>query len=177
MKVIPRKNYLLVVVICLATLIVVTYLTYICKKNQAIKVEPSILSGYVLELGEKEIMTNLSNYALDNPGFVLYVSYDSSKNLNEFEEQLKDLVKEQNIKSNLVFANLNLIANKNFLNELKDNFFSDDLNNNYIKLEKQPNMFLFKNGKIIKVLYYAEHKIDIEDVKKFLFNERIIKND
>lgn len=177
MKVIPRKNYLLVVVICLATLIVVTYLTYICKKNQAIKVEPSILSGYVLELGEKEIMTNLSNYALDNPGFVLYVSYDSSKNLNEFEEQLKDLVKEQNIKSNLVFANLNLIANKNFLNELKDNFFSDDLNNNYIKLEKQPNMFLFKNGKIIKVLYYAEHKIDIEDVKKFLFNEGIIKND
>lgn len=177
MKVIPRKNYLLVVVICLATLIVVTYLTYICKKNQAIKVEPSILSGYVLELGEKEIMTNLSNYVLDNPGFVLYVSYDSSKNLNEFEEQLKDLVKEQNIKSNLVFANLNLIANKNFLNELKDNFFSDDLNNNYIKLEKQPNMFLFKNGKIIKVLYYAEHKIDIEDVKKFLFNERIIKND
>ncbi len=177
MKVIPRKNYLLVVVICLATLIVVTYLTYICKKNQAIKVEPSILSGYVLELGEKEIMTNLRNYALDNPGFVLYVSYDSSKNLNEFEEQLKDLVKEQNIKSNLVFANLNLIANKNFLNELKDNFFSDDLNNNYIKLEKQPNMFLFKNGKIIKVLYYAEHKIDIEDVKKFLFNEGIIKND
>lgn len=177
MKVIPRKNYLLAVVICLATLIVVTYLTYICKKNQAIKVEPSILSGYVLELGEKEIMTNLRNYALDNPGFVLYVSYDSSKNLNEFEEQLKDLVKEQNIKSNLVFANLNLIANKNFLNELKDNFFSDDLNNNYIKLEKQPNMFLFKNGKIIKVLYYAEHKIDIEDVKKFLFNERIIKND
>lgn len=177
MKVIPRKNYLLVVVICLATLIVVTYLTYICKKNQAIKVEPSILSGYVLELGEKEIMTNLRNYALDNPGFVLYVSYDSSKNLNEFEEQLKDLVKEQNIKSNLVFANLNLIANKNFLNELKGNFFSDDLNNNYIKLEKQPNMFLFKNGKIIKVLYYAEHKIDIEDVKKFLFNEGIIKND
>lgn len=177
MKVIPRKNYLLVVVICLATLIVVTYLTYICKKNQAIKVETSILSGYVLELGEKEIMTNLRNYALDNPGFVLYVSYDSSKNLNEFEEQLKDLVKEQNIKSNLVFANLNLIANKNFLNELKDNFFSDDLNNNYIKLEKQPNMFLFKNGKIIKVLYYAEHKIDIEDVKKFLFNEGIIKND
>lgn len=177
MKVIPRKNYLLVVVICLATLIVVTYLTYICKKNQAIKVEPSILSGYVLELGEKEIMTNLRNYALDNPGFVLYVSYGSSKNLNEFEEQLKDLVKEQNIKSNLVFANLNLIANKNFLNELKDNFFSDDLNNNYIKLEKQPNMFLFKNGKIIKVLYYAEHKIDIEDVKKFLFNEGIIKND
>lgn len=177
MKVIPRKNYLLVVVICLATLIVVTYLTYICKKNQAIKVEPSILSGYVLELGEKEIMTNLRNYALDNPGFVLYVSYDSSKNLNEFEEQLKDLVKEQNIKSNLVFANLNLISNKNFLNELKDNFFSDDLNNNYIKLEKQPNLFLFKNGKIIKVLYYAEHKIDIEDVKKFLFNEGIIKND
>ena len=38
-------------------------------------------------------------------------------------------------------------------------------------------MFLFKNGKIIKVLYYAEHKIDIEDVKKFLFNEGIIKND
>ena len=88
MKVIPRKNYLLVVVICLATLIVVTYLTYICKKNQAIKVEPSILSGYVLELGEKEIMTNLSNYALDNPDFILYVSYDSSKNLNEFEELL-----------------------------------------------------------------------------------------
>ena len=52
-----------------------------------------------------------------------------------------------------------------------------DLNNNYIKLERQPNMFLFKNGKIVKVLYYAEQRINIDDVKKFLLSEGIIKND
>lgn len=174
---IPRKNYILVIVICLTTLIITSYLTYLYKKNEKTIVEPSVLSGYVLELGEKEIMNNLENYVLDNPDTVLYVSYGEGKYLNNFENELKDLVKSYNIKSELVFLNLNLVSNRNFLNDLKEKFFSADLNNNYIKLEKQPNLFLFKGGKIVKVLYYAENKINIDDVKKFLINEEVIKND
>lgn len=177
MRKIPKKNYVLVVLICFLTLALVGYLAYVYKKNQKVMIEPSVLSGHVLELGEKEIMTNLTNYILDNPDTILYVSYGEGDYLETFENELKDLVIEYSIKSNLVFVNLNLVSQKNFLNELKDNFFSDDLNNNYIKLERQPNMFMFKNGEIVKVLYYAENKININDVKKFFVNEGVIKND
>ena len=177
MREIPKKNYVLVAVICFVTLIFVTYFTYVIKKQQAVVIEPSILSGYVLELGEKEIMTNLTNYTVDNPETILYVSYGNDKYLKKFEREFKDLLKEYNLKSNFVFVNLNAMPNKKFLNELREKFFSDDLNNNYIKLERQPNMFLFKNGKIVKVLYYAEQRINIADVKKFLFSEGIIEND
>ena len=177
MKKIPRKNYILVGIICFITLIFVVYFTYVIKKKQAVIVESSVLSGYVLELGEKEIMTNLTNYIVDNPEIILYVSYGNDKYLNSFEKEFKELLKEYNLKSNFVFVNLNAVSNKNFLNELRENFFSDDLNNNYIKLEKQSNMFLFKNGEIVKILYYAEQRINIDDVKKFLVSEGVIKND
>lgn len=177
MREISKKNYILVMIICVVTLALVCYFAYVIKKKQAVIIETSALSGYVLELGEKEIMTNLTNYTVDNPETVLYVSYGNDKHLIKFEQEFKDLIKEYNLKPNLVFVNLNVISNKNFLNELREKFFSDDLNNNYIKLEKQPNMFLFKNGKIVKVLYYAEQRINIDDVKKFLTSEGIIKND
>lgn len=177
MREIPKKNYILVAGICFVTLISVVYFTYVIKKKQAVIIETSVLSGYVLELGEKEIMTNLTNYTVDNPETILYVSYGNDKYLNKFEREFKELIKDYNLKPNFVFVNLNSINNKNFLNELKEKFFSDDLNNNYIKLERQPNMFLFKNGKIVKVLYYAEQRINIDDVKKFLTSEGIIKND
>ncbi len=177
MREIPKKNYVLVAVICFVTLICVTYFTYVIKKQQSVVIEPSVLSGYVLELGEKEIMINLTNYTVDNPETILYVSYGNNKYLRKFEQEFKELLKEYNLKSNFVFVNLNAMSNRNFLNELRERFFSDDLNNNYIKLERQSNMFLFKNGKIVKVLYYAEQRINIDDVKKFLLSEGIIKND
>lgn len=177
MREIPKKNYVLVAVICFVTLICVTYFTYVIKKKQSVVIEPSVLSGYVLELGEKEIMTNLTNYTVDNPETILYVSYGNDKYLKKFEREFKELLKEYNLKSNFVFVNLNAMSNRNFLNELRERFFSDDLNNNYIKLERQSNMFLFKNGKIVKVLYYAAQRINIDDVKKFLLSEGIIKND
>lgn len=177
MRKIPRKNYMVVFIICFVTLVCVGYFTYVIKKKQAISVETSVLSGYVLELGEREIMTNLANYTIDNPETVLYVSYGNDKYLKKFEQEFKELIKEYNLKTNFVFVNLNVMSNRNFLNELKERFFSEDLNNNYIKLERQSNMFLFKNGKIVKVLYYAEQRINIDDVKKFLTSEGIIKND
>lgn len=177
MKVVPKKNYVLVTILCFATLIFVSYFIYVTKKKQAIIIEPSVLTGYVLELGEKEIMTNLANYTMDNPETILYVSYGNDKYLRDFEREFKELIKEYNLKSNFVFVNLNVMSNRNFLNELRERFFSNDLNNNYIKLEKQSNMFLFKNGKIVKVLYYAEQRINLDDVKKFLLSEGIIEND
>lgn len=177
MKEIPKKNYVFVSLICFVTLILAFYFLYIYKRNQNIAVESSVLSGYVLELGEKEIMTNLDNYIVDNPDTVLYVSYGEGEYLENFERELKELVINYNIKSDLVFVNLNLVSQKNFLNELKEKFFSEDLNNNYIKLEKQPNFFMFKDGEIVKVLYYAENKINIDDVKKFFVNEGVITND
>lgn len=177
MKVVPKKNYILVAILCFATLFFVSYFTYVTKKKQSVIIEPSVLSGYVLELGEKEIMTNLANYTVDNPETILYVSYGDDTYLTKFEREFKELLKDYNLKSNFVFVNLNAMSNKNFLNELRERFFSDDLNNNYIKLERQANMFLFKNGKIVKVLYYAEQRINIDDVKKFLLSEGIIEND
>lgn len=177
MKQIPKRNYILVFIICIVTLVTVGYFTYSIKKHQSIKVEPSVLSGYLLELGEKEIMTNLSNYVLDNPDTILYVSYGNDKYLTQFEKEFKELIKEYNIKNSFVFVDLNMVSSKNFLSDLRNSFFSDDLNNNYIKLERQSNMFLFNDGKIVKLLYYAEQKINIEDVIKFLKREEIIGND
>lgn len=177
MKQVPKRNYILVFILCFLTIIIVSYFTYTIKKQQIVKIESSLLSGYLLELGEKEIMTNLTNYVVDNPETILYVSYGNDKYLKNFEQELKVFITEYNIKNDFVFVDLNVISNRNFLNDLRNNFFSEDLNNNYIKLERQSNMFLFKDGKIAKLLYYAEQKINIEDVKKFLKSEGIIEND
>lgn len=176
-RTIPRKNYILAGIICVLTIIIASYLAFWYKSNKEYNENNSIMTGYLLEIGEDEVILNLTNYVLDNPNTILYMSYGNDATVKDFEKEFKNVINEYNIKASFIYIDLNMISNKKFSSELKDTFFSEELINKGIEVLKQPNLFIFEDGKIIDVLYSAKQQINIDDIKRYLTSKEVINND
>lgn len=176
-KKIPLKNYILVIIISIFTILILGYFVFWYKSNEKFYMENSVMSGYLSEINEESAIENLSNYVLDNPDTFLYVSFGNDSTVKDFELKFKDFIKTENIRSNFIYLDLNLINDKKFIINIKNSFFSEELKNNEISLEKQSNIFVFKNGKIIDVLYTSKQTINLFDVNRFLIKYGAIEND
>jgi hypothetical protein len=135
------------------------------------------MSGYLAEIQEKGVIDNLKNYVIDNPNSLLYISFGNDISIKDFENQFKDLISGYNISSNFIYVDLNAITDKNFISNIKENFFSDSLKNKNIELAKQSNIFIFEDGKIVDILYNSKQKINLADVERFLISHEVIEND
>lgn len=177
MKKIPRKNYIIVGIISVLTVVLVGYFAFWYKETKEYVENNSIMTGYLSEIGEDQLIDNLSNYILDNPNAVLYVSNGNDLSLKDFEKEFKMYINDNNIKQTFVYIDLNKVKNKKIVDEFKDNFLSTKLNFYDIELDRQPNLFVFEDGKIQSALYYTRHLINMDDVKLFLRNEGVVEND
>ena len=173
----PKKNYIIVGIISILTIIIVGYFTFWYKETKEYNDNHSIMSGYLLEMGEDEVIVNLSNYVLDNPDAVLYISYGNDIEVKEFENEFKKFIHQNDIKQLFIYIDLNRIKDKKFINDFKNTFFDEELKNKNVVIEKQPNIFIFKDGKVESALYYTKQKINMMDVKSYLENKEGVEND
>lgn len=174
---IPTKNYIIVGIIATATIVVLGYFVFWYKNNQEYYKNNSVMSGYLSEVQEDGIIDNLTNYVLDNPNGLLYISFGNDSSIKNFENDFKNLIGKYNIKSNFIYVDLNSVTDKNFIKNIQENFFSTDLKNKNINLTKQSNIFVFENGNIVDVLYNSKQQINLDDVKRFLEKHEVIEND
>lgn len=177
MKKIPKRNYIIVGVISILTFLIVGYLAFWYNETKEYNANNSIMTGYLSEIGEDEVAANLSNYILDNPNIVLYASYGDDSSVKDFENEFRKFINQNNIKQSFIYIDLSRIDDKNFINDFKDNFFSGELKNKNFNVEKQPNLYIFKEGKIESVLYYTKQSINMTDVKIFLEKQEVIEDD
>lgn len=177
MNKVSKKDYLIVGVISILTFVVVGYFAFWYTETREYNENNSIMTGYLLEIGEEEVINNLDNYILDNPNTVLYVSYGNDTSVKDFEKEFVDYINKENIKSLFIYIDLNRISDKNFINDFKNKFFSTDLKDKNVEINKQPNLFIFKNGKIENMMYFTKQNIKIADVKNYLEEQGVIEND
>ena len=174
---IPKKNYVFVCLILLVTIIFLGYFTFWYKSNQEYYKNNSVMSGYLSEIQENGVIDNLTNYVLDNPNTLLYVSFGNDSSVKGFEDEFKRLIVTKNISSNFIYIDLNYVTDKNFVSNIKNSFFSEELKNKNLKLEKQSILFVFEGGKIVDVLYSNRQNINLADVTRFLIRHEVIEND
>lgn len=177
MRKILKKNYVIVGIVSTLTFVIVGYFAFWYTETKEYNANNSIMTGYLLEMGEDEIVVNLSNYILDNPNTVLYMSYGNDPSVKDFENEFKNFISKNNIKQSFIYIDLNRVDDKNFINDFKNNFFDDGLKNKNVEVKKQPNLFVFKEGKIESALYYTKQSINMTDVKIYLENKEVIEND
>lgn len=177
MKKIPKKNYIIVGIISVLTFVTVGYFAFWYTETKEYDTNNSIMTGYLSEIGEDAIVVNLNNYILDNPNIALYMSYGNDSSIKDFENEFKNFINENNIKQSFIYIDLNRVDDKNFINDFKDNFFADELKKKNVEVRKQPNLFIFKDGKIESVLYYTKQLINMVDVKTYLEKQEVIEND
>lgn len=148
MRKIPKKNYIIMIVIVLTTVITTIILANVYNRN--IK-NTSIMYNCLSEIKKKDFDT----YIIEKPNIILYVAdkYDISK--NKIEKRIKNKIDNQNITDYFVFLNLNS-NNMSFIDYLNTKYSGD--------LEKKlPAIIIFEEGKIKKGYYDLEH-LDLNEI-------------
>ena len=175
MKKVPTKNYVIVSIICLSTIIIVSYLAYCFDVKNSYEYSNQIMSGFLFEFREDEIINNIENYVLDNPDCILYLSHNGN-DTKVFERELRSFIEQNNMRSSLVYINLDTIKNKKFLTEFADKFFSKELKAKNVNMLKQSNILVFKDGVVTDMLYYSKQSINMNDVHLFLSGQGVLND-
>lgn len=163
MRVIPKKNYFILVVVIVVTLFSVFFIRekYLEQKNYDNITNARI--DFIFELKEKE----LENYLMENREVVIYIASSSDETVKDFEIELKKYVLKEQLGKELIYINLNNVSKK-FLTNLKNKYFSEQLKNSKIELTESPNMMIVDNGEIVSIMYEKNKQINIDDVKNYL---------
>lgn len=171
MKEIPRKNYLIYLSVCLATFLL---LFLFINRVRTMNIEKkSVLTGFLYEITDDNILDNLESYAIDNSNFFLYIS--NHNNSSDFDMEFKQFIIDYSLKDNVIYLNGWNKLSSNFVKSFKSRMFSSDLNDVSIIALRQSNIYEFKNGKIARILYNQKEKINMSDVR--IFMNGVIAND
>lgn len=168
MREIPKKNYILVFVITIATIGLVVYFSNWYKASKEYYLESSVMTNFLGEIKETEI----ENYILENPEVVIYISSDQLDETKKFEKQLKDYIIKEEIKAHFIYLNCSKVTN-DFLSNFQKKYFKGGLSNIHITY---PNLLVVKDGKITDVLYKLKQEPDIKDARKFLEKNGVLEN-
>ena len=171
MKEIPRKNYLIYLSVCLATFLL---LFLFINRVRTMNIEKkSVLTGFLYEITDDNILDNLESYAIDNSNFFLYIS--NNNNSSDFDMEFKQFIIDYSLKDNVIYLNGWNKLSSNFVKSFKSRMFSSDLNDVSIIALRQSNIYEFKNGKVARILYNQKEKINMSDIR--IFMNEVIAND
>lgn len=166
-KNIPLKNYLILLVVFLGTIFVTLYLRSWYNASIEYYQNNSIMSEYLSELKSEEI----NSFIIDNPDIVIYYASAKDTTIKTFEKEFKKLMEKYEIKDEVVYIDSSKQENADFISKL--NAVSDKK----MKEINIPNLIYINEGKLGRVLYTSEEKINKRDVQNFLIKCGVITND
>ena len=148
MKEKPLKNYIIFLILTFFTVFVVFFITKIYKQNIEYNNQNNNIMSFLSEVKKEEFNT----YILENHDAIIYLSSSIKKENEDFERELRRYIKNKNLVKNVVYLDVNALDDK-FYQDLKDNYLSKKLKEQDVDLKVVPNLFVFKDEKIVSVLY------------------------
>jgi len=164
---IPLKNYVILFVISVLTVILVFYLVSWYNASKEYYQNNSILSEYLSELKSDEI----SSYLIDNPEVVIYYASAKDSSIKDFEKEFKKLIEDMEIKDDIIYIDSSKTENINFVIQL------NKVSDNKIESVVVPNLIYIKDSKVNQILNFDESTINKRDVRNFLIKCGVITND
>ncbi len=169
MKTIPKKNYILLGLLAVVTVLAVIYMSKWYRASENYYLENSVMKELVGEVKELEF----ENYILENPDIVIYISKDQSKITKKFEKKLKKYILDENLKSHFIYVN-GKDSTESFLLNFKEKYFINGMKELEITY---PNLLILENGKVKDILYRtALEERNVKDVKPFLQRNEVLED-
>ena len=178
MKKIPLKNYIIYSIIVLVTFAISIYIVMLFNRSNEYYENNSVLADVLYEILPKNnlsVSDNLNNYLLENSNLIIYISSGKDKDIKEFENSFKSYIIENNLKNDIIYIDSNDIKKSNFIEDLFNNYASNDVILSNKPTIKYPTLIIFKNGKIIN--FYNEKIPNLYSVKIFLMTNGVEIND
>ena len=157
---IPIKNYVILSVIILISLLIVMYFnTWFTLYNKE-KNNTRILDDYLTVINYNEI----DNYLVENPDSIIYVSIRNDDRVRNFERELKSSIKNNKISKKMLYMDIT--------DQLNDKKISKELKNKYslgyANILDVPNILVFEDGKLNFIYSISENGYNIKKVQLFL---------
>lgn len=162
-KKIPTKNYVILFVVIGLTVVLAFYIRdwYIMTKEYY--AQNSVIRDVVSEIREDEI----SNYVLENPRFIMYVSSGKNMEVKDFESSFKSLIEKMEIQNDMLYLNAEGIDMSKFNENLKQDYAGNSTIAKRISNSSQATIYIFDEGKIIGVINNA-HKYSNNQLQTLL---------
>lgn len=158
-KEIPFKNYIILAVILIFTILLVVYLFNWQSIYQKNKLQEPILDKYLMVINYNE----LDDYLVENKEAIVYVSVLNDEKIRMFENKFKNLIIKNDLNNKVLYLNLT--------NE------SVEINKKYLSnLSEVPTLIIFDEGKVVKSYSIKDNNYDIKAFEKFLKKEEIIND-
>ena len=163
-KTIPIKNYIILGIICISTIALACYLASWYTWTQNYYKNNSVMTDILTEITEEEI----SNYVLDNPHAMIYISSGKDQNNKEFEKELKKLLIRTNITKQIVYLNIDKIKKLSFAKDFQNEYFIESIKQDEWKI---PNLIIFEDGEAIS---YVKNHTNVYDIEALLRKYEVI---
>ena len=161
---IPFKNYIILALVLILTIIGVIYIFMWYSSKEKSKLELPILDDYIMSINYNE----LNDYIVENKDAVIYTSVLNDINIRLFENKFKNVIVKNNLNSSILYLDLT--------DEIKDN-------NVLLKMEKKygtkvdiPSVMVFKDGVLTDVYNIKENNYNIKKLEKYLEKEVVIND-
>lgn len=164
-KEIPLKNYILLSIVLILTIVVVIYFFLWKNTYEKSKLQTPILDDYLLIINYNE----LNNYLVENKDAIIYISKLNNENIRLFENKFKNIINKNNLNNKILYLDLT--------EELKENNIVKEINKKYGKeMTEVPTIVIIKDGKISSSYNIKENKYNIKLLEKYLEKEDVIND-
>ena len=158
-KEISFKNYIILAVILIFTILLVVYLFNWQSIYQKNKLQEPVLDKYLMVINYNE----LDDYLVENKEAIVYVSVLNDEKIRMFENKFKNLIIKNDLNNKVLYLNLT--------NE------SVEINKKYLSnLSEVPTLIIFDEGKVVESYSIKDNNYDIKAFEKFLKKEEIIND-
>ena len=162
-KEIPTKNYFVLGVIILITVLFFVYLFSWLEQYNESKINTPIITPTLREVE----YNNLNTVLAERDMLIMYMCTTDESICRSFEKKFVNYIKENNLTEDIMYLNLGYDSDENnLLNKVYDKYKSDSL---VKKIYEYPTLLIFKDSKIVDVLSSnGKTKLTIADVDSFL---------
>ena len=162
------KNYILLSVFYIFTILLVVYLCVIYKNSS--NVGNSFISNYVVDVTGKNydiLFSNVSNYNMENHQFIIYVSSYKDKSLSSVENVFEEVINDRNLKGKILYINVDNLKSFDYVNRLLSDFGYTDK----VKKSSLPIFIVVNDEKIVDVKSVSDfNKEKIESIVKDIYD-------
>ncbi len=159
-KVIPAKNYLILLVIAILTVLLTLYVKEWIETYRENKISISPLSGNINEINTNELELTLN----ESNQIIIYVSYVNDLDVYNKERKLLKKIKSEQLSDYIIYYNVTeLLDGNEYLNILKTKF-----NNLKNEIVKAPMFIYVKNGEAIEVINSDDEIVNDKELEHLI---------
>lgn len=167
MKKIPLSNYIKALCLILFTIILTIFLVNSYNSRKEYENSMNVTMSFLRNVDS----SNIEEYLIENHDVIMYISNSNDENLKEYEETLKKLIIKKELEKNIIYFDTKTLDDE-YLREFLQNYAVENLKSVNII---EPNLFIFKDGKIATILYKDKQVLRASDIVYIV--EDVLEND